>query len=77
MTPDAAAKRLHVLHQGQLLGIPAFQILWAQLPRWRWLAKLTALPLIHPFACVAHDHSLAPMLYRAHKRREAAKNLPQ
>ena len=77
VTPDAAARRLHVLHQGQVFsGIPAFQILWAQLPRWRWIAKLTALPLIHPLACAFYDHLIAPMLYRAHKRREAAKNLP-
>ena len=65
------------LHQGQVLsGIPAFQILWAQLPRWRWVARFTALPLIHPLACAAYDHLLAPMLYRAHKRREAAKLAP-
>jgi len=77
VTPDAAAKRLHVLHQGKVLsGIPAFQILWAQLPRWRWVARFTALPLIHPLACAAYDHLLAPMLYRAHKRREAAKLAP-
>ena len=77
VTPDAAAKRLHVLHQGQVLsGIPAFQILWAQLPRWRWVARFTALPLIHPLACAVYDRLLAPMLYRAHKRREAAKLAP-
>lgn len=77
VTPDAAAKRLHVLHQGQVLsGIPAFQILWAHLPRWRWVARFTALPLIHPLACAVYDRLLAPMLYRAHKRREAAKLPP-
>lgn len=78
VTPEAAAKRLHVLHQGQVLsGIPAFQVLWAQLPRWRWFAKLTSLPLIHPIACAVYDHLMAPMLYRAHKRRQAAKSAPQ
>lgn len=76
VTPEAAAKRLHVLHQGQLLsGIPAFQVLWAQLPRWRWFARLTALPLIHPATCAFYDHLMAPILYRAHKRREAARTL--
>lgn len=78
VTPEAAAKRLHVLHQGQLLsGIPAFQILLAQLPRWRLVARITALPLIHPLTCALYDHVMAPILYRAHKRREAANNLPQ
>lgn len=78
ITAEDAAKRLHVLHQGQILsGIPAFQILWAGLPRWRWVARLTALPLIHPACCAIYDHLMAPLLYRAHLRREAAKNLPQ
>ena len=78
VTPEDAAKRLHVWHDGQILsGIPAFQILWAQLPRWRWVARLTALPGLHQLTCTLYDHLMAPMLYRAHKRREAAKNLPQ
>ena len=77
ITPEAAAKRLHVLHKGQILsGIPAFQILWTKLPRWRWVARFTALPLIHPLTCAFYDHIMAPILYLAHKRREAAKNLP-
>lgn len=78
ISPEDAAKRLHVLHNAEILsGIPAFQILWDQLPRWRWLAKLTRLPLVHPLACALYDHVMAPILYRAHKRREAAKRLPQ
>ncbi len=76
IAPEAAAKRLHVLHQGQILsGIPAFQILWAKLPRWRLAARITALPLIQPLTCAFYDHLMAPILYHAHKRREAAKNL--
>ena len=70
LSADQAARRLHVLHKGQVVaGIPAFQILWAQLPRWRWLARLTALPLIHPVLCLIYDRVLAPLLYRAHLRR--------
>lgn len=73
ITPEDAARRLHVRHQGKILsGIPAFQILWAQLPRCRWLARLTALPLLHPLTCAAYDHMLAPLLYRAHLRRQRA-----
>jgi predicted DCC family thiol-disulfide oxidoreductase YuxK len=70
LTTDQAARRLHVRQNGQRLsGIPAFQALWRQMPRWRWLAKLTALPLIHPATCLLYDHILAPILYRAHLRR--------
>ena len=70
--PDTAARRLHVLHDGQLYdGIPAFRILWAQMPRYRWLAWLTGLPLLRPLATVTYDHVLAPWLYRRHLRRMA------
>lgn len=73
LTPDQAARRLHVLHKGQLLsGIPAFQALWRELPHMRWLARATALPLIHPLACFAYDRILAPVIYRAHLRRQRA-----
>lgn len=71
LTPDQAARRLHVLHRGQLLsGIPAFQALWRQLPHMRWLARLTSLPVIHQIACVTYDRLLAPVIYRAHLRRQ-------
>ena len=71
LTPDQAARRLHVSHQGRLLsGIPAFVALWSEMPRWRWLARLTALPGIHGAACLVYDHVLAPILYRAHLRRQ-------
>ena len=44
---DQAARRLHVLHRGQLFaGIPAFQVLWRELPHMRWLARLTAIEAV-------------------------------
>ena len=71
LSADQAARRLHVLHRGQLFsGISAFQVLWRALPHMRWLAWLTALPVIHPLACFGYDRLLAPMLYRAHLRRQ-------
>jgi len=71
LTPDQAARRLHVMHQGRLVsGIPAFQLLWAKLPGWRWLARIMALPGLHQLACAGYDHLLAPLLYRMHLRRQ-------
>jgi predicted DCC family thiol-disulfide oxidoreductase YuxK len=68
--PEAAAQRLHVWHKGQVLsGMPAFRLLWAQMPRWRWAARITALPLIAPASDYLYDHIFAPWLYRAHLRR--------
>ncbi len=65
--PETAAKRLHVTANGQLYsGIPAFLILWKEMPRFRWLARLVGAPVIKPMACWAYDHVLAPWLYRKH-----------
>ena len=72
LSADEAAKRLYVLHKGDLLsGIPAFIVLWQQMPRYRWLARFVALPGIKQLASLAYDHVLAPLIYRWHLRRQA------
>ena len=73
LTQDEAAKRLHVLHQGRIIaGIPAFLVLWRQMPRYRWLARIVALPGVHWLASKTYDHVLAPLIYRWHLRRQRA-----
>ena len=70
LSADTAAKRLYVLHNGTLTsGIPAFRVLWAQMPRYRWLAWGVGLPGVFHAACVIYDHVLAPAIYRLHLRR--------
>jgi predicted DCC family thiol-disulfide oxidoreductase YuxK len=72
LTPDEAAKRLHVLQEGKLVGgVDAFIILWGEMPRFRWLARLVALPVINPTAVLIYDRILAPLLFGMHKRRQA------
>ncbi len=67
---DTAARRLYVLHEGRLTsGIPAFLVLWAQMPRYRWLARVVGLPGIRQVASAAYDYVLAPIIYRWHLRR--------
>lgn len=67
---DLAARRLHVLHDGVLTsGIPAFLVLWGQMPRYRWLARVFGLPGIRQAASATYDHVLAPLLYAWHRRR--------
>ncbi|WP_103333082.1 thiol-disulfide oxidoreductase DCC family protein [Pseudotabrizicola formosa] len=71
LTPDQAARRLHVWHQGQVLsGLAAFRALWQQMPHLRWLAWVTGLPGVQWGAERLYDHILAPLLYRAHRRRQ-------
>ncbi len=68
---DAAARRLHVRKEGQTYaGIPAFVVLWQEIPQWRWLARLVALPGIYWVANKIYDHVLAPALYRWHVARQ-------
>ena len=71
---DTAARRLYVLKNGTLTsGIPAFLVLWAQMPRYRVLAKVVGLPGVRHIATLAYDHVLAPAIYRWHLRRQAAR----
>ena len=73
LTADAAARRLYVAHDGELTsGIPAFIILWNQMPRYRWLARVVNLPGIHWIASLAYDRVLAPLIYHWHLRRQRA-----
>jgi predicted DCC family thiol-disulfide oxidoreductase YuxK len=71
LTPDQAARRLHVWHRGRVLsGLAAFRALWGEMPGWRWLARLTGWPLIRPLMAFVYDRIAAPLLYRAHLRRQ-------
>jgi predicted DCC family thiol-disulfide oxidoreductase YuxK len=72
LTPDTAARRLHVMQDGRLLaGLDGFMALWSALPRWRWLAHLAGHPLVRPVASALYDHVAAPLLYALHRRRQA------
>ena len=72
LTADQAARRLYVLHKGALTsGIEGFLVLWAQMPRYRWLGRLVGCPGIKQIACAIYDHALAPAIYRCHLHRQA------
>lgn len=67
---EAAARRLHVLHEGRVVaGVDAFILLWREMPRFRWLARLTALPVVRHVAGLVYERALAPLLYAMHRRR--------
>jgi predicted DCC family thiol-disulfide oxidoreductase YuxK len=68
---EAAAERLHVRKGGQTYaGIPAFLVLWREIPQTRWLARIVALPGVHWIACKVYDYILAPLLFRWHQARQ-------
>jgi predicted DCC family thiol-disulfide oxidoreductase YuxK len=71
ITARDAAQRLHVRKDGTVYGgIPAFIVLWQEIPQMRWLARIVALPGINWAAVKVYDHILAPLLYRWHVSRE-------
>ena len=71
ITPDQAARRLHVSYRGKVLfGLPAFRALWGEIPHLRWLARLTGRPFIGAAAVTLYDQLLAPVLYWMHIRRQ-------
>lgn len=72
LSPEDAARRIHVVHNGELVdGLEAFRLLWSEMPRFRWLARITGLPVIRPIAAATYDYILAPLLYGMHRRRQA------
>ncbi|MFK7836635.1 MAG: thiol-disulfide oxidoreductase DCC family protein [Sulfitobacter sp.] len=71
ISAEDAARRFHVRKGGQTYaGIPAFVILWQEIPQTRWLARLVSLPGVHWIAQKGYDHVAAPLLYRMHLRRQ-------
>jgi len=75
LTRDQAARRLYVLKDGQMVsGIPAFLVLWQDMPRYRVLARIVGLPGMRLLACAVYDNVLAPLIYRWHLRRQARRN---
>ena len=72
VTEDQAARVLHVLHDGRLhVGMAAFVVLWTQMPRYAWAARLARLPGVFGVLDWGYRRIAAPWLYRRHLRRLA------
>lgn len=70
LTPEDAARRLHVIDRGTLLaGADAFLALWQAMPRFRPLARIVGLPGIRQIATLVYEGLAAPALYALHRRR--------
>ena len=70
VSKDQGAKRLHVISDGKVIhGLPAFQKLWTQMPRYKFLAVMTSFPIIREISGLIYDKILAPILYKSHLKR--------
>jgi uncharacterized protein (TIGR01777 family) len=43
-------------------GLPALIELWQRMPQYRWLARVTSLPILMPISMGLYDHVIAPSL---------------
>ncbi|MBS83222.1 MAG: DUF393 domain-containing protein [Gammaproteobacteria bacterium] len=49
-------KRLHVIYDGKIyVGIDAFIILWANLPKFRIFSKIISLPIIYQISYILYE----------------------
>ncbi len=75
LTKADIERRLYALDtNGKLLsGIDAFIQIWQEMPRYRWLASLAALPPIHFIGAKLYDHIAVPLLAWFNARRKQQK----
>tara|TARA_B110000444_G_C18837178_1_gene596708 strand:+ start:1085 stop:1441 length:357 start_codon:yes stop_codon:yes gene_type:complete len=56
-------RRLHVIKDDKLYsGVKAFIVLWDRIPKYRWLSRVIALPLIYHISILAYE-LIAIVLY--------------
>jgi predicted DCC family thiol-disulfide oxidoreductase YuxK len=72
VTEDAATRLLHVEHDGRrYIGFEAMVILWEQMPRYRWMARISRLPGLYPVLDWGYKHIVARWIYTRHQSRKA------
>jgi len=70
VSPEAARRRFHAIdeHGALVSGVDAFIAVWRNLPVYRHLAGVVAMPAVRPFADLAYERALVPALARMNKR---------
>ena len=64
LTRNETARQLHVIKNYELFkGVKAFVVLWNEMPRYRFLAKIFSLPVVMDLAQFFYYQILARYLY--------------
>ena len=64
LTRDETARQLHVIKNSELFkGVKAFVVLWNEMPRYRFLARIFSLPGVTGLAQFFYYHVIARYLY--------------
>ena len=70
LTRDETARQLHVLKNSELfVGVEAFVILWNEMPKYRFLAKIFSLPGVGKVAQFVYYHIISRYLYKRDVKR--------
>ena len=69
---DRATRLLHVMHDGKIhVGLAAFLVLWDQMPRYRFMARIARIPGLYQILDWGYEHIVARIIYERHLRRKA------
>ena len=69
---DRATRLLHVMHDGEIhVGLAAFLVLWDQIPRYRFMARIARIPGLYQILDWGYEHIVARIIYNRHLRRKA------
>ena len=64
LTRDETARQLHVIKNSELfVGVKAFIVLWNEMPKYRFLAKIFSLPGLAKIAQFFYYHVISRYLY--------------
>ena len=64
LTRNETARQLHVIKNYEIFkGVKAFVVLWNEMPRYRFLAKIFSLPVVTDLAQFFYYHIIARYLY--------------
>ena len=64
LTRDETARQLHVIKNSELfVGVKAFIVLWNEMPKYRFLAKIFSLPGLAKVAQFFYYHIISRYLY--------------
>ena len=70
LTRNETARQLHVIKNYELFkGVKAFVVLWNEMPRYRFLAKIFSLPGVADVAQFIYYHVIARYLYARDTKR--------
>jgi len=72
VSAEEARRRLHVIDEAGRLrsGVDAFVAVWRNMPVYRHLAGVVAMPAVRPLADFAYERVAVPALSRLNARRE-------